>query len=143
MRITSERELRDLYDKPKERSLKKVMATLDRHTKRFIGLSPFVLVATYGGSGCADCSPRGGRSGFVSVASDSRILLPDSKGNNRLDSLVNVIETGRIGLLFLVPGVDETLRVNGRAHITADPNLLALFKHETVLHFKKVSCISQ
>ena len=116
--------LRALYAEPRPRAVKKQLARLDIHCRRFISLSPFVVIATSAVSGSLDASPRGGTPGFVKVADDHTLLLPDAPGNNRLDSFTNVVETGRIGMLFLIPGVDETLRINGTAAITMDPALL-------------------
>ena len=110
-------ELRSLYPAPKGRALSKQLDRLDVHCRRFIGLCPFVVLASGGANGAMDASPRGGEPGFVKVLDDRTLLLPDSRGNNRLDTLENLIETGRIGMLFMVPGVDETLRVNGSAKL--------------------------
>ena len=124
MHITSIEALRTLYAPARERSVKKEMPQLDFHCTRFIGLSPLVVVASSGGGGALDASPRGGEPGFVKVQGSHTLLIPDSPGNNRLDTLENIIQTGQIGLLFLVPGVDETLRVNGTAVLsTADEDL--------------------
>jgi PPOX class probable FMN-dependent enzyme len=114
--ITSKEALRALYKPPKTRSLAKELKALDRHCQRFVELSPFLVLGSVGERG-ADVSPRGGPPGFVRVVDATTLAIPDFPGNNRLDSLENIIETGRVGLLFLVPGVDETLRVNGRASI--------------------------
>ena len=122
-------ELYLLYPEPKERALKKQLSRLDRHCKRFIELSPFVVIATGNASGF-DASPRGGEPGFIKVADDLTLMIPDSPGNNRLDSLKNIIESGRVGLLFLIPGVDETLRINGAAHVSVDAEKLQLFASE-------------
>jgi uncharacterized protein len=115
MNITDTAALRALYAAPKERAIKKQLAALDVHCRRFIGLAPFVVVATSGATGSLDASPRGGAPGFVQVLDEHTLLIPDAPGNNRLDSLENIVAHGGIGLLFLVPGVDETMRVNGRA----------------------------
>lgn len=124
MNITSIEALRALYAPARERSVKKEMPQLDFHCTRFIGLSPFVVVASSGGDGALDASPRGGEPGFVKVQGSHTLLITDSPGNNRLDTLENIIQTGQIGLLFLVPGVDETLRVNGTAVLsTTDEDL--------------------
>ena len=122
-------ELYLLYPEPKERALKKQLSRLDRHCKRFIELSPFVVIATGNASGF-DASPRGGEPGFIQVVDDVTLRIPDSPGNNRLDSLKNIIESGRVGLLFLIPGVDETLRINGAAHVSVDAEKLQLFASE-------------
>src|SRR3546814_7149587 len=106
--------LRDCYDAPNETVQKKILTRLDKHAKAFIGLSPLVMLATAGPEG-ADCSPRGDAPGFVRVEDDSTLLLPDRRGNNLIDSLRNVVQQPSVGLLFLVPGINETLRVNGSA----------------------------
>lgn len=116
-------ELRHSYGPPLERARLKVLRRLDRHCRNFIALSPFVCLGTSGENG-ADVSPRGDRPGFVQVIDDATVALPDWPGNNRIDSLTNVAANSRVGLLFLIPGVDETLRLNGRAEITTDPDLL-------------------
>jgi hypothetical protein len=124
--ITTLSALRALYGPARERSLKKEIPSLDAHAVQFIGLSPFVVVASTGQAGDMDASPRGGDAGFVKVLDAQTLLLPDAPGNNRLDTLENIIATGRIGLLFLVPGFDETLRVNGRAVLSTDSADLAM-----------------
>ncbi|WP_454914710.1 pyridoxamine 5'-phosphate oxidase family protein [Xanthobacter sediminis] len=123
-RIETEAELRRLYGEPAGRTRDKVLSRLDPHCRRFIALSPFVLIATADATGAADVSPRGDAPGFV-LAEETRLILPDRPGNNRLDSLSNILARGRVGLLFLIPGVDETLRVNGRAAIRDDADLRA------------------
>lgn len=121
-RVSSEEELRALHEAPSARAVRKQIDHVDAHCRAFIARSPFVLLATCGRAG-ADCSPRGDAPGFVHVRDDRTLLLPDRRGNNRLDSLRNVLENPAVGLLFLVPGVDETLRVNGRASVSTDPAL--------------------
>jgi hypothetical protein len=117
--------LRQLFPEPTSRAIGKQLGQLDRHCRRFIELSPFVVMATMSRFG-ADASPRGGAAGFVKVVDDGTLLIPDAPGNNRLDSLSNIVESGAIGLLFLIPGVDETLRVNGTARLSvANETLLA------------------
>lgn len=128
--ISSTDALRALYAPPKERALKKQLSQLDRHCRRFIELSPFLVLASVSKDGAMDASPRGGRPGFVKVKDDNTIWIPDSPGNNRLDSLTNIIDTHRIGLLFLIPGVDETLRINGRAIVTDDEQIRAAVADE-------------
>jgi PPOX class probable FMN-dependent enzyme len=123
--IDSKDALRRVYKNPNTRSVKKEIKLLDRHCRRFVELSPFCVLAT-SGEGGGDVSPRGGPPGFVKALDASTLIIPDFPGNNRLDSLENILENGRVGLLFLVPGVDETLRVNGRATIDTDPDLRAL-----------------
>lgn len=119
--IETAEELRSLYGEPSERAVKKSLRRLDRHCRRFIGLSPFVVLASAGADGRVDCSPRGDPPGFVAVLDERTVLLPDRRGNNRADSLTNVVENPHVGLLFLIPGVDETLRLNGRARLITDP----------------------
>jgi hypothetical protein len=120
MDIRSIDDLRRLYDLPGERAVKKQIPTLDAHCRRFIALSPFVVIATGDEQFNVDASPRGGDPGFVKIDAAGRLLLPDAPGNNRLDSLQNIVRSGRVGLLFLIPGFDETLRVNGEATLTTD-----------------------
>ena len=127
MHITTLAELRGLYTAPKERAVKKQLSALDVHCQRFIALSPFVVLASSGassgsnagGPGAMDASPRGGDPGFVQVPDEHTLLIPDAPGNNRLDSLENIVACGEVGLLFLIPGVDETLRVNGSAVLSS------------------------
>src|ERR1700710_2975368 len=121
--VTSLDHLESLYDAPSERVRLKQIDHLDEHCRAFIAASPFLILATCGASG-ADCSPRGDRPGFVVVEDDRTLLLPDRRGNNRIDSLRNIVENPAVGLIFLVPGVHETLRVNGHARISIDPALL-------------------
>ena len=128
--IESVEALRNLYGPAKERSLRKQIDHLDAHCKRFIGLSPFLVMASVDGSGSLDASPRGGVPGFVRVVDDYTLLIPDSPGNNRLDTLTNIIAGGRAGLLFMIPGVDETLRVNGRAQLDNGEATLLAFADE-------------
>ena len=118
-------DLRRVYKTPNPRSVAKQLGKLDRHCRRFVELSPFVILGSSGPGG-QDVSPRGGPPGFVRIADDKTLLIPDFPGNNRLDSIENLLENNRVGLLFLVPGVDETLRVNGRAAVETDPALRAL-----------------
>lgn len=126
--ITTEQALRERYAPAHGRSVAKQLDRLDRHCLAFIALSPFVVLAT--GAAEMDASPRGGPPGFVKVTPHGTLLLPDFPGNNRLDTLSNLVENGKIGLLFLVPGVDETLRVNGRALLSDDAALIAHFAGE-------------
>jgi PPOX class probable FMN-dependent enzyme len=119
--------LRALYGAPSELSLKKQLTRLDPHCRRFIALSPFLVLATVSKDGLPDASPRGDAPGFVAVLDDETLLIPDRRGNNRLDSLQNVAEQSGVGLIFFVPGINETLRVNGHARITTDAALLAPF----------------
>jgi uncharacterized protein len=115
--------LREMYPAPHERSVRKTLPALDRHMQRFISLSPFLCLGS-SSEGGADVTPRGDAPGFVQVLDDRTLLIPDWPGNNRLDSLSNIASNPRVGLLFFVPGMDETLRVNGEAEISVDPALL-------------------
>lgn len=125
MPITTREQLRALYAQPTERARRKQLSALDAHCKAFIALSPFVVLATSDASGRVDATPRGGAPGFVVVQDDHTLLLGDAPGNNRLDALHNLIENPQAGLLFMVPGVDETLRVNGRVELSTDAADLA------------------
>jgi hypothetical protein len=125
MHIASLDALRALYGPAKTRSVRKQLASLDAHCLRFVALSPFVVLASTGAAGMPDASPRGGAPGFVHAPDAGTLLIPDASGNNRLDTLENIVETGRLGLLFMIPGVDETLRVNGAATLSTDSALLA------------------
>jgi PPOX class probable FMN-dependent enzyme len=113
-------QLRSLYAPAKERAVKKQLSTLDPHCQRFIALSPFVVISSLGADQMLDASPRGGAPGFAKIVDENTLLLPDSPGNNRLDTLENIIHTGKVGMLFLIPGMDETLRVNGMAGLSND-----------------------
>ena len=130
MSVQSLSELRARYPAPTERVLKKQLPALDSHCRRFVGLSPFVVMASSDPAGGLDASPRGGAPGFVRINEAGELLIPDASGNNRLDTLSNIVQTGRVGLLFMVPGVDETLRVNGRAVLSEAPEHLSLFTDE-------------
>ncbi|MDR7148118.1 PPOX class probable FMN-dependent enzyme [Hydrogenophaga palleronii] len=125
MPITTPESLRALYNPIGERSRKKELPRLDEHITRFVRLSPLVVISSSdANSGAHDASPRGGAPGFVKVLDAHTLLLPDAPGNNRLDTLENIVSHGAsgapVGLLFLVPGVDETLRINGRAWLSTD-----------------------
>ena len=123
--VTDEAQLLALYDAPDDRVWRKDIGRLDDHCRELIAASPMVLVASADGRGGLDVTPRGGPAGFVSVLDDGHLALPDATGNRRLDTLRNVVQTGRLALLFLTPGRDWTLRVNGRACVSAEPGLLA------------------
>lgn len=120
MTVTTIEQLRSLYALPHERAVRKEIPALDRHCRDYIALSPFVVVSTCDEGFRLDASPRGGDPGFVQVDGQGRLLIPDAPGNNRLDTLENIVRTGRVGLLFLIPGFDETLRVNGDAVLSQD-----------------------
>jgi uncharacterized protein len=126
--LIEEDELRALYGAPMQRALKKDVARLDEMCRRLIAASPMVFVASYSAEGHCDVTPRGGPPGFVTVLDEHRLAIPDATGNRRLDTLTNVVATGRAGLIFLIPGRDTTLRVNGPACVTAEPAVLAELK---------------
>lgn len=124
-------QLRALYAAPGERAVGKQQSRLDVHCQRFIALSPFCVVASGGAAGALlDASPRGGAPGFVKAPDSHTLLLPDAGGNNRLDTLSNLLEDPRIGLLFMIPGVDETLRVNGTARLRDEALYTGFFTAE-------------
>ena len=117
-------ELRGIYGPPNERSLKKQLSRFDNHCRAFIARSPFLVIASSDPSGRCDASPKGDAPGFVQVLDDATLLIPDRLGNNRVDTIGNLLARPGVGLIFFVPGLNETLRVNGRARITTDPGLL-------------------
>jgi PPOX class probable FMN-dependent enzyme len=122
--VADEAALRALHHAPMSRATDKVLPALDRHCRQIVGLSPFCVIATQGPGG-ADVSPRGDPPGFVRILDDRTLLLPDRVGNNRLDGMASLLVNPAIGMLFLVPGMNETLRINGTARITDDARLLA------------------
>jgi PPOX class probable FMN-dependent enzyme len=128
-RITDVEALEALYGSPSGAAVEKEVAYLHPHYQRLIAASPFFVLATGGPDGM-DASPRGDAPGFVVVGDEKTLLIPDRRGNNRVDSLRNIIANPRVALLFLIPGVGETLRVNGRAEISTDPALLQRFSVE-------------
>lgn len=125
MSIVSQTELRETYREPAPRAQQKVLDHIDRHARDFIALSPFCVISSLGADGRQDTSPRGDPPGFVAVLDERTLLIPDRPGNNQVDSLQNVIAHPEVGLLFLVPGMNETLRVSGTAEIVTDEALLA------------------
>jgi uncharacterized protein len=127
--VTSVAELEALYGQPNEASTAKEIAYITPHYRAYIEASPFASLATSGPEGL-DCSPRGDRPGFVRIHDERTLMLPDRRGNNRIDSLRNIVRDPRVALLFLIPGLGNTLRVNGRAHISVDPALLESFAVE-------------
>jgi len=130
--ISTLAQLRALYAEPGERALRKQLDRLDIHGRRFVALAPFCVVASAGtGEALLDASPRGGEPGFIKTSDDGTTLwLPDAGGNNRLDTLENLLRDPRISLLFMIPGVDETLRVNGTARLRDEPSFKDRFAHE-------------
>jgi hypothetical protein len=124
--VTNLEELRGIVESPPRgaRTLLKERSTLDAHCRAFIAHSPFLLIATADADGRCDVSPKGDAPGFVQVLDDRRLAIPDRPGNKRLDGMQNLLTNPHVGLVFLVPGRDESLRVNGRAWITRDPEIL-------------------
>ncbi len=122
--LTTEQELRTLIGVPGPRSLQKERRALDEHDRAFIACSPFLLLATSGIGGRCDVSPKGDAPGFVQIVDERRLVIPERPGNKRLDGMLNLLANPHVGLIFMVPGREETLRVNGKAWITRDPQLL-------------------
>ena len=124
--ISTIEELEAIYGEPLPQSLVKEIDYISDHYRSFIEKSPFMVLASVAEEGL-DCSPRGDPAGFVRVVDEKRVMIPDRRGNNRIDTLRNIVRDPRVSLLFLVPGVGETLRINGRAEISVDPKLCASF----------------
>jgi PPOX class probable FMN-dependent enzyme len=125
--IRTVEELKAIYDSTSEASIAKVTATLTAEYRLMIETSPFLALATVGPEGM-DCSPRGDKGGVVRVADERTVLLPDWRGNNRVDSLLNIVRDPRVALMFLIPGSNTTMRINGRAVVSVDPGLLESFE---------------
>jgi PPOX class probable FMN-dependent enzyme len=125
--IATIEDLEAIYGQPNDASTVKVADRVTPHYRVLIDKSPFVALATSGPEGL-DCSPRGDLPGFIRIHDDKTLMMPDRRGNNRVDSLRNIVRDPRIGLLFLIPGSGSTLRVNGRAQVSVDPDLLASFR---------------
>ncbi len=122
--INTLEQLREIYPEPKQRSLDKEIDHLDEHCRRFISLSPFAVVCSAAADGRCDASPKGGPPGFARVLDERRLLIPDATGNRRVDGFQNMLENPRVGIVFMIPGMGETLRVNGRVELTRDPALI-------------------
>jgi uncharacterized protein len=122
--ITTEAELRERYGAPMERAVRKQLDRLDEMARRLIAVTPMVIVASHDADGRCDVTPRGGAPGFVTVLDDDHVALPDATGNNRLDTLQNIVATGHAALIFVIPGRTQTLRVHGRACVSTDAELL-------------------
>jgi hypothetical protein len=122
--ITSEEQLRDLIGFPTDKTAYNWLAYLDEQCQNFIAQSPFVLIGTVDASGACDVSPRGDGPGFVVVLDEQTLLIPERPGNRRADTLNNILQTSAVGLLFLIPGSEETLRVNGHGYLVRDTTLL-------------------
>jgi PPOX class probable FMN-dependent enzyme len=125
--IDDEAGLRELYKPAAGVAVKKVLPKLDKHCRHFISLSPFLCISTAGADGAADVSPRGDAPGFVTAPDDGTVVIPDRPGNNRLDTLTNIVENPNVGLIFFIPGFNDILRINGRARIVDDDSVLADF----------------
>jgi PPOX class probable FMN-dependent enzyme len=125
--LKTESDLRAIYKQPSAGASAKSIPKLDSHCQRFIELSPFACLGTTGPNGLGDVTPRGGEPGFVHVLSPTHLGMPDRPGNNRLDSLTNILRLPGVGLLFFIPGFEDTLRVNGVAQITTDETLMQRF----------------
>ncbi|WP_454686080.1 pyridoxamine 5'-phosphate oxidase family protein [Agrobacterium leguminum] len=125
--IRTVEELKAIYESTSEASIAKVTATLTAEYRLMIETSPFLALATVGPEGM-DCSPRGDKGGVVRVADERTVLLPDWRGNNRVDSLLNIVRDPRVALMFLIPGSNTTMRINGRAVVSVDPDLLESFE---------------
>jgi len=130
--IATIEELEAIYGQPLEASIVKEVDFITPHYRTLIEASPFAVLATAGPEGL-DCSPRGDRPGFVRIVDDKTVMMPDRRGNNRVDSLRNIVRDPRVALLFMIPGSGTTLRANGRAHLTTDADLLAAFAMEEKL----------
>ncbi len=122
--VANEDDLRGNYGEPMDIALMKQLGKLDTHCKEFISRSPFLCIGTSATDGKADVSPRGDPPGFVQVLDDNTIFIPDRPGNNRLDTMSNIIANPNVGLLFLIPGFEDTLRVNGKAKLVKDEKIL-------------------
>ena len=127
MAIDSTQDLRQIYRPASGAPIDKVIASLDEHCRRFLELSPFFVLSSADTAGRCDGSPKGGRPGFVQMIDSHRVAWADYSGNNRLDSFENIVDNAHVALLFLIPGLNETLRINGRAELSADPELCERF----------------
>lgn len=123
--IHSEEDLRAIFPPTHELAIKKQQSKIDKHARDFIARSPFVCLGTHNKNGLSDVSPRGDAPGFIQVLDETTLAIPDRPGNNRLDTLSNITHNLNIGLMFVIPGYDDTLRINGTAQLTTDPELLA------------------
>lgn len=122
--IRTEAELRQLMGEPEGLARRKSIAFLDPHCRHFIQLSPFLCIATCSADGRADVSPRGDQPGFVQLLDDRTLAIPDRPGNNRFDTVTNIMSNPAVGLIFFIPGFEDTLRINGKGAITRDPAIL-------------------
>jgi PPOX class probable FMN-dependent enzyme len=121
--LKTREELRSVYKQPGDTPIRKELKRLDAHCRNFLAKTPFVLIGTQDTSGNGDVTPKGDKPGFIAILDDNTIAIPDRPGNNRLDTLENLLVNPAIGLIFLIPGMNETLRINGEARITLDAGL--------------------
>lgn len=131
--ITEESELREIFGYPSDLAANKQIDRLDKHCRAIIEKSPFILLGTSSAGGHCDVSPKGDFPGFVRVLDDTTIAIPDLPGNNRLDTLRNMINNPQVGLIFMIPGLNETLRINGKVQLVRDEGLLASMAYEDKL----------
>lgn len=129
-KLTSEAALRDIYGQANKAVREKTFPHLDKHSRHYLALCPFFTIGTSHEGGLADVSPRGGEPGFVHALDDTHIAFADRPGNNRLDTLVNLVHNPAVGMLFFLPGIDDMMRINGLASITVDPALMERFVHD-------------
>ena len=122
--VSDEADLRSIFSPTHEIAIQKVLDRIDEQARDYIERCPFICIGTQSENGTADVSPRGDPNGFVRILDDKTLLIPDRPGNNRLDTLSNILTNPNVGILFIVPGFDDTLRINGTAQLTRDPELL-------------------
>ncbi|NDI34096.1 MSMEG_1061 family FMN-dependent PPOX-type flavoprotein [Chengkuizengella sediminis] len=122
--VTTEEEIREMLGYPSERAIKKVISKLDSHCRHYLSLSPFALLSSSNANGICDVSPRGDAPGFVHIIDDKHIIIPERQGNKRIDSITNILSNPHVGLIFLIPGLKETLRINGKACVIKDQEIL-------------------
>ncbi len=127
-RVDSRQGLREIYDEPVEISVRKKLDRLDQHCRAFLALSPFMVIGSADANGHGDVSPKGDRPGFVQVLDDTHLLIPDRPGNNRLDTMQNLVDNPEVATIFFVPGVKETLRIAGRASVVSDGEVMKRFE---------------
>ena len=146
--VSNLRQLRSIYNYSKGRAALKVINSLEKHSKNFINLSPFVVISSKGKNGHADVSPRGDSVGFVKIQDEKTIIIPDRSGNNRLDTLENIIFDPSVGTLFFIPGINTVLRINGNAFIEDNLEIRAQFKVNNnipktciIINIEEILCI--
>jgi len=134
--VSSTAMLEKIYNKPLQTSVRKETPVINEHYRKLIEATPFLAIASIGAEGM-DCSPRGDNPGFIRILDEKTIAIPDRRGNNRLDTLQNILQDPRVALLMLIPGLNETIRINGKAQLSIDPELLASFE----VNDKKPQCV--